>query len=265
MDKRIPVFFALFMLFFSGACAYRISKVLIQIDVKDGGTAKVVETYTVDFRNAADLANFRNAVQKNGSSLETWRVYDSNITTHIDSVKGGTGRVIFEEKEAEKLVSLEYETLDAFMLKKSETSRKIEWGINSAVFGSFEAGSVYAIPNNTDISIVLPKKAVLEIESMIPNADIIGNSINWRGPINVSGKLVLNYSTEKQIGPTIGISSAMQDFVSSDAAPTVAAAIVAVCALAYWKRKAISKKIENYVVDHSKIEAKQGIEEEELE
>jgi len=201
---------------------------------------------------------------ENGPSMEVWNAFDKNITTHIDSIKGGTGRVLFEEKQNERFVSLDYESSEQFMEKKSETSRKILWEINQDVFKSFEEGSIYVIPSNTDISIVLPKNAQIEGD-IVPTGVVSGNIVSWSGPINVSGKLVLDYSTEKQIASGIGISKALQEIVANGTMPIFAIAVVIILAIVYQKRKAISKKIEKYVVEHSQIESKPGREDEELE
>ncbi len=265
--RAIVAFFAVFfsfLLLFSGASAYFIDRHLIQADIADDGSAKVSEKFFLVFRNAVDLTNFRNKALENGPSIDAWSAFDGNIATHIDSIKGGTGRVLFEEKQSERFVSLEYETSEQFMKKKSETSRKILWEINQNVFRSFESASIYVIPNNTDISILLPKNALIEGD-IVPTGVVSGNIVSWSGPINVSGKLVLDYSTEKQIAPGIGISKALQEIVANGTMPIIAIVIVIVLAIVYQQRKAISKKIEKYVVDHSQIESKPGREEEELE
>jgi hypothetical protein len=255
----------LFVLLLSSANAHYIDRHLIQVNVADDGSSKVTEKFFLAFVGAADLANFRKKAIENGSSIDNWAVFDGNIASHIGTIKSGTGRILFEDKETERFVTLEYEPNEKFMLKKSEGSRKIDWEINSNIFSSFEAGSVYVIPNNADISIVLPKAALLETETIVPAAVVSGNIVSWSGPINISGKLILNYSTEKQIAPTISISKTLQDFVASGAMPITIITIAIVLALAYWKREAISERIEAYVVEHSKLESKPGKIEEELE
>ncbi len=264
MMKKI-FFFAAVLLFFSGANAYVIDKHLIQANIAEDGTAKVTEKFSLVFRQSTELAEFRRIALQNGSSMEAWSVFDGNISTHIDSIKGGTGRVIFEDKQNEKLLILEYETLDQVMQKKNESSRKISWELNNDVFNSFESGSIYVIPGNVDISIVLPKNALLDTGTIAPSGFVSGNIVGWSGPMNISGKLVLDYSTEKQIATTIGISKALQDIANSKEMPFIAIAIILALALVYWKRKAVGKKIENYIVGHSNIETKQAKEEEELE
>ncbi len=265
--RAIVVFIAVFvsfLLLFSSASAYFIDRHIIQVNVAGDGSAKVSEKFFLVFRNAVDLTNFRGKALENGPSIDAWNAFDNNITTHIDSIKGGTGRVLFEEKQSERFVSLEYESSEQFMVKKSETSREILWEINQDVFKSFESASIYVIPSNTDISIVLPKNALVKGD-IVPTGVVSGNIVSWSGPINVSGKLVLDYSTEKQIAPGIGISKALQEIVASGTMPIIAIAVVIALAVVYQQRKNISKKIEKYVIEHSEIESKPGREDEELE
>jgi len=260
----ITAVFLLLALLSSGASAYFIDRHLVQINIADDGTAKVNEKFFIVFRNASDLTTFRAKALQNGPSLESWGAFDGNFTAHIDSIKGGTGRVTFEETQAEKFVSIEYETSDQVMEKKSETSRNIDWQANQDVFKSFESGSIYVIPGNTDISIVLPKNAQIQGD-VVPTAVVSGNIVSWSGKINVSGNLVLDYSTEKQIATGIGISKMLQDLLAGGAMPIVAIAIIAALLVVYQQRKKISRKIEKYVIEHSQIESKPGKEEEELE
>jgi hypothetical protein len=260
--KRLFLFAVLFLALSASATAYSISRHEIEVSISNDGSATVTEKYFMDFLSVNDLRDFQARALQLGASLEAWQAFEKRIFAHIGGVKGGTGRVSLEQKDEEHFIKLEYDSSEPLATVSSETSRKTDWLLNSNAFQSFQVGSVYVIPTTTKITISVPKEARLDVESIKPEGIVLGNSVAWNGYLYVSGNLVIKYSLEKQIAPAIGISKMMQEIVSSSLAPLFAAAVLVLAGLVYWKRKAIAKKIEAFVVNNSSIEGK---EEEEFE
>lgn len=254
------------------AQAATITQHAIQIGVDSQGLGQVTERFVFLFDSERELIEFRNQAQKLGANLDAWRSYDATITNYVGSIRPGSGRIGYEEKEGDRQVKLEYQTQSP-LFERIETGRQTEYQINSSAFESFRKGSVYVIPSNTKIVFNFPKQATIQLESLKPEIEDPNElaqaqtekRIFWAGHRSISGNLGLSFSMEKQIAPATSLTQSLKTMIENRQAYGLAAALLVLASLAYFKRKSIQEKIENYLVQHSEIEHSKESEEIEIE
>lgn len=252
--------------------AATITQHAINIDVDSQGYGHVTEQFVFLFNSESELLDFRNQAQRLGADLGAWQSFDSNITNYIGAIKPGSGRIGYEEKEGDRMVKLEYQTEEP-LFKKVETGRQTEYSVDSSAFQSFQKGSVYVIPSNIKIVFNLPKQANIQTDSLKPEIED-PNSIQqiqnekrifWTGHLSISGNLGLNFTLEKQIAPGASLTQTLKTMIENRQAYLLAAVLLILASAAYFKRKTIREKIENYLVQHSEIEHTKESEEIEIE
>lgn len=252
--------------------AATITQHVIQIDVDSQGFGQVTEKFIFLFNSEQELLDFRGQAQRLGADLEAWKSFDSTITNYIGSIKAGTGRIGYEEREGDRQVKLEYQTQEP-LFTKNETARQTDYSIDSGQFESFRKGSVYVIPSNTKIIFVLPKQANIKIESLKPEIEEPDSiqqmqtekRIFWIGHRSISGNLGLQFSLEKQIAPPISLSQILRKTIESGEAQIAVAILLVLLSAFYFKRRSIQEKIENYLIRHSELELKKETDEIEVE
>lgn len=252
--------------------AASITQHAIQVNVDFQGFGQVTEKFVFLFDSERELVEFRSQAQKLGANLDAWRSYDATITNYVGSIQPGTGRIGYEEKEGDRQVKLEYQT-QIPLFTKIETGRQTEFRIDSSAFESFRKGSVYVIPSNTKIVFNFPKQATIQLESLKPEIEDPNERqqaqtekrIFWAGHRSISGNLGLVFSMEKQIAPATSLMQSLKTMIENRQAYGLTAVLLVLASLAYFKRKSIQEKIENYLVQHSEIEHSKESEEIEIE
>lgn len=258
MKKRIFPLLG-FLLLFSTACFgqfYILESHSIDIAVDQEGMARVRERYFLFFQNEQQLAEFRGTVSSIGVSIDGWKSYDPRICPRIGSENeiSVSGISFIENTDSTDFLELAYSLEKPLMEKKSETSTAMQFNLNTGQFSSFIDGSLWVIPEGTSITVHLPKGVQIE-KPVKPDALIEGNAVTWSGYV-FGNELELNYTFFKQIASfDLGglISQLMQSnlFLAGMAAAAIAVIIV------FVKRKALSEKIENYVVSNSEFSEKE--------
>jgi len=271
MKRFLKLLLAL-MAMASFAHAATITQHSIQIDVDTQGFGHVTEKFVYTFDTEQALVAFRDQAQRLGANLDAWRSYDATITNYIGTVQPGTGRIGFEETEGDRQVKLEY-TTESPLFVKNEIARQTEYRIDSSAFDSFRKGSVYVIPSNTKIIFNLPKQSTIQVDSLKPEIEDpnaiqqaqADKRIFWSGHLSISGNLGLAFSMEKQIAPATSLTQSLKTMIENRQAYGLAAILLVIASLTYFKRKSVQEKIENYLVQHSEIEHSKESEEIEIE
>jgi len=255
MDKKI-FFVLLWLVLFSTACQaqfYILDSHSISISVDSEGKAEQIsERYFITFQNEQQLFDFRQTVSEIGASLDGWRSYDSRIYPHIGQEKDiKVSEITFIENEFEPdFLEISYSLSSPLVEKRGETTRVVDYRLATKHFNEFLDGSLWVIPTGTSITVQLPRGA--EIEAPVkPDASINGTTVTWEGYV-FGNDLRLEYQTFKQIS-SFDLGEFIQLMMQSDLfwGFVVLAAIVSV--LVFAKRRAISSRIEGYVVRHSDL------------
>ncbi len=262
MDKKI---FALpfALLLFASLCSgqsYILDSHVIEINVDSMGNAQVRERYFLQFQNEQQLASFRQMVSEIGASVDGWRAYDSRIYPYIgqgsDIVVSGISFI--ENPDSLDFLEMNYALKSPIMEKRNETSRAIDYGLKAKYFTNFVDGSLWVIPEGTSIIVKLLRG--VEIEKPVkPDAAVEASTVVWTGYV-FGNELELNYRLFKQIA-SLDLSQLIQELMQSDLFLIFVAVVVVISLGVLAKRKAITGRIENYIVEHSDF----GSEEEEEE
>lgn len=254
LEKRLCLIAVLLVLFasFCHGQFYILDSHSIDIAVDEDGMAQVRERYFMVFQNEQQLADFRQAVSTIGVSVEGWKAYDARIYPRIgqENEINVTGISFIENQDSSKYLELVYSLREPLMEKKSETSTVVEFALNTKYLSGFIDGSLWVIPENTSIIVHLPKG--VQIEAPVkPDASIEGSTVAWNGYV-FGNELNLSYSLFKQIA-SFDLSGLLQQAMQSDLFWIGAAIVVIAAAIVIVKRKAISEKIEGYIVAHSDL------------
>lgn len=263
----------LLLVFASTAHAITLTQHIIQIDVDMEGYGNVTERFVFLFNSENELMQFRSQAQNLGADLYSWRSYNPDITNSIGDIKPGTGSIGYEEAEGDRQVKLEYQTAQPLFTQTPTNSRETTFTIDSRAFESFRQGSVYVIPSNTKIIISLPSRASIDLESLKPsieNQEILQQIQNDKhiylsGHLSISGNIGLQYIIEKQIAPTVTLTQVLQEMIRKGEASIIAAVILVLLGITYFKRKSIQDKLETFLADNSKLEHEEETEEIEID
>ena len=255
LDKKILAL-AIMLFFAANAAAqsYEITKHTIDIKVDQKGFARVTERFFLVFPNEFNLRVFRQTSEENGVSLLSWKSFDERIHTYIGEQKDiENAQVGFVENE-EKYLEINYGLKNAIAHATAETTRRTEFKLKENFFREFLVGALWIIPDNTTIRIELPHQA--EIQGTVkPDATIQGNGIAFQG-YKSSNVLEVKYRMWKQIA-SFDLQQAIQEFLGSELMILLAIVVFAMAIMAYTKRKEITQKIENYIVEHSELRGRE--------
>jgi len=248
------VFAILFVLLFvAPAClgqSYFLDSHVIEIDVDSVGNANVRERFFLQFQNEQQIASFRQVVSEIGASVDGWQAHDGRIFPHIGqrSEIAVSGISFIENTDSLDFLEINYSLNSPIMEKRSETSRVIDYGLKPKYFANFVEGSLWVIPEGTSIIVNLPRGIEIDLP-VKPDAAVEGHAVVWTGYV-FGNKLELNYSLFKQIA-SLDLSRVLGELMQSGLfwILLIVAAVASVAVFA--KRKAISGKIEAYLVEHS--------------
>ncbi len=265
MKKKLLIALALAVFFFVGFAHaqspyYSIVSHTIDMEIDEYGFASISEKFFLQFPTDAQLQEFRQKNAEIGISLEAWKEFDSRIFPHIGNENElNRAEVSFVENNA-KYLEIKYSLNTPIAEKTGETSRMTEFSLLSKFLGQFLQGGAFIIPENTSISVQLPSFA--EIQSPIkPEAAVSANSVTWQG-YKSSNVLQLNYRIVKQIA-SINLSESIAALTSSPLFLVFVIIAVIIVAIVLQKRKKISEKIENFIVENSQLGGKEEALEEE--
>ncbi|MDD5147933.1 MAG: hypothetical protein PHH08_00540 [Candidatus ainarchaeum sp.] len=253
------------VVFFSGTAGaqyYTISNHSIDITIDEEGFALISEKFFLQFPNEFQLQEFRAKNEEIGISLDSWKQFDKKIHTYIGKESElNRAEVSFVENDS-KYLEIKYSLNTPVAGQKAETSRLIEFGLSQKYFDQFIQGGVYIIPDSpkTTITVNLPNFAEIQ-KPVKPEGIVTGNQLQWDG-YKSTNVIELNYVLVKQIA-SISLAESLNAFVQSPLFLVLIAVAAVFLAIAAAKRKAISQKIEDFIVENSELGGKEDSFEEE--
>ncbi|MAG21876.1 MAG: hypothetical protein CL943_01040 [Candidatus Diapherotrites archaeon] len=251
MEKKFSLLiFTLLLCSIVNAQIFQISTHTIEIDVDETGNAEITEKFFLFFPDNFELREFRDQSESIGVDLAAWQELNNSFKTNIgrpDTVV--VSDIGFVETE-NKYLELKYTMTEPLMQRTRETSRMIEFALNQKFFNGFLEGDFLVIPSNTTIIIDLPVQAEI-VQPIKPTASISGNRIVWNG-YKSTNVLSLEYVLWKQIS-SINLEEILEDIMSSNIFPIIIGIIIILILGLFWKRKTISGKIGQYIMEHSDL------------
>lgn len=255
MMKKTLLALALLALFAANASAYEISKQEFKIQVLDNGNGVVSEKYYFSFLDRQDSNAFLQAVKENGQDLLAWGAFDYRIVPHFESPEQLSIQA-FSFDPNSNVLEVKYEPDRKVAEKTSENSRVEFWRLRAGFFQSFnQEGSLIIVPKTTTITLSLPQNAELNQESLPPTVIVTKNTLT------LSDVRISNLSAQYSILKPIAQPSFINDFIDwlrqTGLIYVLVAAIIVTAVVGIVKRKEISRRIEDYLADHSEISARQ--------
>jgi len=260
--KKIIIFCVLF-LFTANTHALEIQKHLISVELDETGFARIVETYVIEFDDILEIDSFTLKAQQNSSSILAWRADFEFFSPRFENPGNRIIRSSISFDEIERTLILEYELENALTTILKDEPRETLFSISGKQLNYFIEEGLIVIPQNTQITIVVPQ-----------NAQILGHNSPAQIPINenkvfLSGistsHIDLQYVIAKPISTRVNSLELIQDFLSTSSNIIIIIVALIIIAIIFWKKDRISKRIENYIVDHSELEHSQTQEEIELD
>jgi len=258
---RFARFFVLLfaiLLILSSVNAIRIDSIDIQIVLDKEGFAHITEKYNLGFF-AGELEEFKQTASENSASLDSWQVdYPWFNPQFAELSEISETHITFDESS--RALLLDYFLKNRFAELIGNQPRTAEWSIPDRKFSSFMEQSTISIPSNTQIEIKLPAGSVINRNALVQEAQVYGTNVVLSG-ISTS-RVGLMYAVPKPIAQPLDIFS----LLGQTNIMFLFSIIVVVVVIFYLKRKTVSSRIEEYIVEHSQIEPhKEGETEFEIE
>jgi len=270
------VLFCIIILLATNALAIQVQNHLIDIELDETGFSKIVERYELKFEDILEVGSFTEQAQKNSSSILAWqadyeffspRFASSNNRIIRSSISIGSPTITVENSEvsAEALntLILEYELENPLAKILKDEPREKVFSFSGKQLNYFIKEGLIVIPENTTITIKLPTNAQILGHNSPAQITVNENNIVLSG-ISTS-RFDLQYSIAKPISTRVNSLELIQNFFSNSSNLVIIVIVLIIIAALFWKKKGISKKIENYVVEHSELEQSQIHEDVELE
>ncbi len=266
--KKFVVLVLVFCFIIPAVNSLSVSENLIEILVDDMGNAKITEKYELSFF-AGERASFAQTASENKSSIDAWRADFSWFGPHFGEIRGGNKIHDVSISYGENSVSFEY-GLDGIASIEDDTLRETSWKLNENVFQNFISGGQISIPENTKIRFQFFPIDVAKIsaDDLPQEATLLGPNIVELQGINRTS-INIKYTVTKPIVPEgLDLFSLIRGIVIeiiSDYNLLVLSSLFLLIVFggAYIKRKEISGRVQEYIVDNSELET--GIPEEEIE
>ncbi|MFH1586437.1 MAG: hypothetical protein ABID38_01110 [Candidatus Diapherotrites archaeon] len=239
---------------------------IITVEVDDEGNAKITEKYELSFF-AGERDIFAQTASENTSSIDAWRADFSWFGPHFGEIQGENRIHDVSISYGENSVTFEY-GLDGIAVIESDTLRETDWKFREDVFQNFISGGLISIPDETKIQFILPFEAEISADLLPPEATLFGpNNVELHG----TNRTIINieYRVPKPIVPEgldlFSLISGIVLEIISDYNLLVLSGLFLLIVFggAYLKRKEISGRVQEYIVNHSELET--GIGEEEIE
>jgi hypothetical protein len=239
----------LLILLLNSVNAYTLEKQGISISIDREGIASIKEKYFLSFENNVALDSFKKTVKDNGPNFVAWKIFDERIFPHVIGP---------EDELLQKSVSFDEETgsleinyiLTTKIVRLGEQARTTVFSLIQNRFNYFVQGASVIIPKNTAISIKIPDNATLLSALPVPSSK--DHEIVWNGFLS-SNQFELTYEIKKPIAPEISLSDLVESIFSREESFFILVVVAAVIILLYWKKDAISDRIEGYIIKHSEI------------
>jgi len=234
---------------------YSITEHKINIVVDTEGSAEIVERFTINFQNETEKVIFRNQSSSMGSDLDKWKAFNPLFVSNVGVNNTTNGKISYTEGNP-GILEISYKLTEKLMAIGKETNMMSEYQLKANYWNKFYQSGVWIIPDNTKIQIDLPAGAEIK-EDIEPTALVssIGprKIIIWEG-YKTGNKLTLKYVLWKKVTPVVDLNEIINFlFKTTNGLILVAIATILILTI-LWKRKFITKNIEEFIENNSKIE-----------
>ncbi|GEM_PF-2122841 len=262
MQKKFLALTAIAFVFFSAtAAALTLRTHQIEIALDDKGFAEISEKYNLKFETLPEVAEFREQARRNSSSVLAWQADYNFFFPYFGPIADKIVEKSFVTyTEETQTLGLSYSLSNRFSQIKSEEPRQTVWRIPSANLAAFESQGLIVIPENTSIKISLPQNAEITLLEPSSSIKIEDKSLFLTG-VSIS-TFNIEYSVQKPLSGTIDFAQWFEGTFSSTPTIFIGIIVLVIVIAGYYKRKAISDKIEDYIVKHSELESTKPEEEE---
>lgn len=255
--RLINILTILIILFSLSYCfaEYSILEHRINIVVDSEGSAEIIERFTIGFSNDTEKIIFRNQSTSMGSDLEKWQNFNPLFSPNIGINNIVNGKIAYNEGNPGTL-EISYKLTEKLMALGKETSMMAEYQLKANYWNKFYQSGVWIIPDNTRIQIELPAGAEIR-EDIEPIATI--NSIGQRKAILWEGyksgnRLTLKYVLWKKVTPVVDLNEIITFLFKTTNGLILVGITTLIILIIIWKRKSITKNIEEFVESNSKLE-----------
>ncbi|HLC36435.1 MAG TPA: hypothetical protein VJK05_02405 [archaeon] len=257
MKKKIFLISLIFMILFSSlAFSLSLNQNIISVSIGKDGSASFIENYFLRL-SELEKEELKKNLEANGKDLIKWQDSYDFFFPHFSEKNELTSiNIVFDE--ANQVLQLAYASNRPFAQKEREEARFSQWVVPDSIFRKFITGTTIVIPENTLIALTLPDEGYFNRDELRSEIKIEGDSLKIIG-FQGSG-LRITYNVDKPIA-RFNTNEFIQTFFDSPLTQTVAAIILVALIALFFNREKVSKKIENFIVEHSELEQ---FEEEEL-
>ncbi len=259
-----PLALLVLLLLLSGAAAVEIGSHTIEIKVDKEGYAHIIETYQLVFESPFEFREFKVKAEENSSSRLAWMADFNWFYTRFGESANNDVEVSFITfDEINRNLTLDYWLENTFATLIKDEPRETFWSIEDRQLVDFQEGGSINVPQNTRILIILPLEVEINTAQLSSKANAVGNTVELSGIR--TNYINLQYTIRKPITSPIGPFEIIQNLFGETSNIVFLGILLIVLILAAWKRKEIGGKIEDYIVEHSKLESIEEEEEIELE
>lgn len=245
----------------SQVLALQLQSHLIEMEVDEGGKAKVIEKYTLLFLDTNEKILFKERAERNSSSILAWKADFEFFYPRFESQENRVLRSTVSYEQEKNTLLVEYELENPLMTLLEDKPRETRFNFSGKQLNAFIKEGLIVIPSNTLISITLPQRTQIAGEALPTQVEVNENKILIK-PISTS-HLTIEYIISKPISTRVNSLEIIREFFSNSSNVLIIVAALFAIGIIYWKKDKIEEKIENYIVEHSEIE--RGERDEEIE
>ncbi len=229
----------------------------IDVFVTENGAATVEERFFFNFL-AGEAAQFEKDFVENTPSLSNWKDDYAFVGPHIGS-EGQVRNVEFllnrtSNGEPTLTMSYAYPTGLVQEMDVESQGRSTRWKVSEIALVDFIESANIRIPANTQIKFHFPSSSVIDT-TLLPQGVSAVNGVVTLTNIQTNA-LRIEYLLFTPIADPIDLGKIVQDFQQSPLFILVIAAIAIVGVYIALNRETFSKKIEDYVIEHSEFKTK---------
>lgn len=229
----------------------------IDVFVNENGSATIEERFFFNFL-AGEAAQFEKDFVENNPSVEEWAEDYPFVSPHIGSV-GQVRNVEFllnrtAAGEPTLIMSYAYPTGLVQEITNDSQGRSTRWKITEIALVDFIESANIRIPSNTQIKFHFPSSAVVDA-TLLPQGVSAVNGVVTLTNIQTNA-LRIEYLLFTPIADPIDLGKIVQDFQQSPLFILIIAIFGIVGVYVALNRDTFSKKIEEYVIEHSEFKTK---------
>lgn len=229
----------------------------IDVFVSENGSATIEERFFFNFL-AGEATQFEKDFVENNPSVEEWKEDYPFVSPHIGSV-GQVRNVEFllnrtANGEPTLTMSYAYPTGLVQEITTDSQGRSTRWKITEIALVDFIESANIRIPSNTQIKFHFPSSAVVDA-TLLPQGVSAVNEVVTLTNIQTNA-LRIEYLLFTPIADPIDLGQIVQNFQQSPLFILIIAMVGVIGLYVALNRETFSKKIEEYVIEHSEFKTK---------